>query len=140
MQSLVALWLFSKFGLSLAAAGLFFFWSGVLAAFSFPAAAWLAGRIGLINTMVYTHIPSSLCLILAAVVAESRARARAAAGALGAVADGCADALVLCDGRRHAARAAGGGQPHVGAAQPRRGGKPRHRGRAVRGGLAACRS
>ncbi len=67
VQSLLALWLFNKFGLSLAAAGLFFFWSGVLAAFSFPAAAWLSRRIGLVNTMVYTHIPSSLCLILAAV-------------------------------------------------------------------------
>jgi MFS family permease len=67
VQSLVALWLFNKFGLSLTAAGIFFFWSGLLAAFSFPAAAWLSRRIGLINTMVYTHIPSSLCLILAAV-------------------------------------------------------------------------
>jgi MFS family permease len=67
VQSLVALWLFSKFGLSLSAAGLFFFWSGVLAAFSFPVAAWLSKRIGLVNTMVYTHIPSSLCLIVAAV-------------------------------------------------------------------------
>ena len=36
-------------------------------AFSFPVAAWLARRIGLVNTMVYTHIPSSLCLIFAAV-------------------------------------------------------------------------
>lgn len=67
VQSLVALWLFAKFGLSLYAAGLFFFWSGVLAAFSFPVAAWLSSRIGLVNTMVFTHIPSSLCLILAAV-------------------------------------------------------------------------
>jgi MFS family permease len=67
VQSLIALWLFSKFGLSLFAAGLFFFWSGVLAAFSFPVAAWLSRRIGLVNTMVFTHIPSSLCLILAAV-------------------------------------------------------------------------
>jgi MFS family permease len=67
VQSLVALWLFSKFGLSLSAAGVFFFWSGVLAAFSFPVAAWLSKRIGLVNTMVYTHIPSSLCLIIAAV-------------------------------------------------------------------------
>ena len=67
VQSLVALWLFNKFGLSLTAAGIFFFWSGLLAAFSFPAAAWLSRRIGLINTMVYTHIPSSLCLIFAAV-------------------------------------------------------------------------
>jgi MFS family permease len=66
VQSLIALWLFTKFGLSLSTAGLFFFWSGVLAAFSFPIAAWLSRRIGLVNTMVYTHIPSSVCLILAA--------------------------------------------------------------------------
>jgi MFS family permease len=39
----------------------------VLAAFSVPVAAWLSRRIGLVNTMVYTHIPSSVCLILAAV-------------------------------------------------------------------------
>ena len=67
VQSLLALWLFNKFGLSLKTAGLFFFWSGLLAALSFPAAAWLSRRIGLINTMVYTHIPSSIALILAAV-------------------------------------------------------------------------
>jgi predicted MFS family arabinose efflux permease len=73
VQSLVALWLFDKFGLSLATAGVFFFWSGVLAAFSYPVAAWLAGRVGLVNTMVYTHIPSSLCLILAAVVPSPEA-------------------------------------------------------------------
>src|SRR5262249_9779776 len=39
---------------------------GVLSAFSFPMAAWIANRIGLINTMVFTHIPSSICLIAAA--------------------------------------------------------------------------
>jgi MFS family permease len=66
VQSLLALWLFQKFDMSLAAASLFFFWSGVLSAFSFPVAAWLSRRIGLVNTMVFTHIPSSLCLILAA--------------------------------------------------------------------------
>jgi MFS family permease len=65
-QSLLALWLFQKFELSVAAASLFFFWSGVLSAFSYPVAARLAGRIGLVTTMVYTHIPSSVCLILAA--------------------------------------------------------------------------
>ena len=67
VQSLLALWLFQRFDLSLTAAGLFFFWAGVLSAFSFPVAAWLSRRIGLINTMVFTHIPSSLCLIGAAV-------------------------------------------------------------------------
>jgi MFS family permease len=66
VQSLLALWLFERFDLSLAAASAFFFCSGLLAAFSFPVAAWIGGRIGLINTMVFTHIPSSLCLIAAA--------------------------------------------------------------------------
>jgi MFS family permease len=66
VQSLLALWLFQRFDLSLSVASLFFFWSGVLSAFSFPVAAWLSSRFGLINTMVVTHMPSSLCLILAA--------------------------------------------------------------------------
>jgi MFS family permease len=59
--------LFERFDLSLASAGVFFFWSGVLSAFSFPVAAWLSRRVGLINTMVFTHIPSSIALMLAAV-------------------------------------------------------------------------
>ncbi|KAB2911830.1 MAG: MFS transporter [Hyphomicrobiaceae bacterium] len=67
VQSLLALWLFDRFGMSLAGAGLFFFWSGFLAAFSFPVAAWLARSVGLVNTMVFTHIPSSLFLIAAAI-------------------------------------------------------------------------
>jgi MFS family permease len=63
VQSLLALWLFKRFGLTLAEAGTFFFWSGVLAAFSYLAAARIARRIGLINTMVFTHLPSNLLLI-----------------------------------------------------------------------------
>jgi len=68
VQSLIALWLFDRFDLSLTAASIFFFWSNTLAAFSFPVAARLARRFGLVNTMVFTHIPSSLCLIVAAFV------------------------------------------------------------------------
>jgi MFS family permease len=63
VQSLLALWLFNRFGLSLAEAGSFFFWSGLLAAFSYLAAARIARQIGLINTMVFTHLPSNLLLI-----------------------------------------------------------------------------
>ena len=66
VQSLLALWLFERFDLSLTAASAFFFCTGVLSAFSFPVAAWIGSRIGLVNTMVFTHIPSSLCLIAAA--------------------------------------------------------------------------
>lgn len=66
VQSLMALWLFEKFGMSLTTAGTFFFAAGLLGALSQPAAAWLSARVGLVNTMVWTHIPASLALIAAA--------------------------------------------------------------------------
>ncbi|SDR87181.1 MFS transporter [Pseudomonas oryzae] len=66
VNTLLALWLFERFELSLAAAGQFFFWAGLLSAGSQLAAPWVARHIGLVNTMVFTHIPSSICLILAA--------------------------------------------------------------------------
>ena len=66
VNSLLELWLFQKFGLSLAPAGVFFFESSLLGAFSQLAAPKLAKRIGLVNTMVSTHIPANMCLIAAA--------------------------------------------------------------------------
>ena len=72
VNSLLALWLFQRFGLSLSAAGAFFFGSGLLGALSQLAAPGLARRIGLVNTMVFTHIPASLCLIAAAFAADVR--------------------------------------------------------------------
>jgi MFS family permease len=66
VNSLLALWLFQRFGLSLTTAGTFFFWAGLLTATSQLAAPLLARRIGLLNTMVFTHIPANLCLIGAA--------------------------------------------------------------------------
>lgn len=65
VQSLFALWLFHK-GLSLSASSIFFFVSGILSSLSYPVASRLAKRFGLVNTMVFTHIPASLCLIVAA--------------------------------------------------------------------------
>jgi nitrate/nitrite transporter NarK len=56
VQSLLALWLYQRFGLSLATTGALFFWFGVLSAFSYFAAAWISERIGLVNTMVFTHL------------------------------------------------------------------------------------
>jgi MFS family permease len=64
VQSLVALWLYQRFGLSIATASAIFFWTGMLTAFSYLVAARLALRFGLIKTMVFTHLPSSICLIL----------------------------------------------------------------------------
>jgi MFS family permease len=63
VQSLLALWLFNRFGLSLEAAGAIFFWSGLFTAVSFLASARLSRRIGLVNTMVFTHLPSNFCTI-----------------------------------------------------------------------------
>ena len=70
LNSLLALWLFQRFGMSLAAAGAFFFWTGLLSACSQLAAGPLARRIGMVNTMVFTHIPSSLFLIGAALASN----------------------------------------------------------------------
>ena len=67
VNSLLALWLFERFGLSLASAGQFFFGSGLLMTASQLLAPVLARRVGLVNTMVFTHIPASLFLIAASV-------------------------------------------------------------------------
>ncbi len=72
VNALLALWLFKRFDLSLAAAGTFFFWAGLLTAVSQLAAPRLARRVGLLNTMVFTHIPASMCLIAAAFAASSQ--------------------------------------------------------------------
>jgi MFS family permease len=63
VNAILALWLFQRFGLSLAAAGQFFFASGLLMTASQLLAPPLARRVGLVNTMVFTHIPASLFLI-----------------------------------------------------------------------------
>lgn len=66
VNALLSLWLLERFGLSLGQAGVFFFWAGLLSAASQLAAPRVAQRIGLLNTMVFTHIPANVCLILAA--------------------------------------------------------------------------
>jgi MFS family permease len=63
--ALIAYWFFSQYGTSEADLALLFFAARVLNALSHVAAAWLARRIGLLNTMVWTHLPSSVFLILA---------------------------------------------------------------------------
>ena len=68
VQSLLALWLFRRFALSVETTGAIFFAAGIAAGFSQLVAARLAARIGLINTMVYTHLPSNVLLILAALM------------------------------------------------------------------------
>lgn len=66
VNALLSLWLMQRFGMSPGAAGQFFFWAGLLTTASQLAAVPLARKIGLLNTMVFTHIPSSAFLIAAA--------------------------------------------------------------------------
>jgi len=68
VQSMVALWLFQRFDLSLVTAGVIFFWMGLFTAISYLAAVRIADRFGLVNTMVFTHLPANLCLIAIAFV------------------------------------------------------------------------
>lgn len=64
LQSFVSYWFYVRFGASLAQVSLVFFGAGVLTALSFLAAQRLATRIGLVNTMVFTHLPSNVLLML----------------------------------------------------------------------------
>ncbi|MDE2779681.1 MAG: MFS transporter [Chloroflexota bacterium] len=66
MQSLVAYWFYTKFGLPVESLALVFSLSHLLTASSLWISAKIANRIGLLNTMVFTHIPSSFFLLAAA--------------------------------------------------------------------------
>ncbi len=70
VQSMMALWLYQRFGLSLATAGEIFFWTGLLTALSYLVAVRIASRIGLVNTMVFTHLPANVCLLLIPFIAD----------------------------------------------------------------------
>jgi MFS family permease len=64
LQSLLAYWFHVRFNVQPAILGSIFFGANILAGFSALTAAWVASRIGLIRTMVFTHIPSNILLML----------------------------------------------------------------------------
>jgi predicted MFS family arabinose efflux permease len=64
VQSLLALWLYQRFQISVTTAAAILFWSGICSAVSYLVAVPIAARIGLINTMVFTHLPSNILLAL----------------------------------------------------------------------------
>jgi MFS family permease len=68
VQSLLVLWLYRRFQLSPEIAGTVFFCASLVGAFSQFVSSWLAGRIGAIRTMVFTHLPANLFLIIAGLV------------------------------------------------------------------------
>ena len=66
LNSLLALWLYHRFGIDVATTGAIFFATGLCSAASYFAAVPLARRFGLVNTMVFTHLPSNVFLVLVA--------------------------------------------------------------------------
>lgn len=64
VQSLLALWLYQAFQISVTTAAAILFWSSLCSAVSYLVAVPIAARIGLIKTMVFTHLPSNIFLIL----------------------------------------------------------------------------
>jgi predicted MFS family arabinose efflux permease len=64
VQSFVAFWFHARFGADEATLGAIFFGANLLAGISALSAGWLARRIGLVNTMVFTHLPSNVLLLL----------------------------------------------------------------------------
>ena len=64
VQSLLALWLFQSFGISVTTAAAILFWTSLCSAASYLAAVPISERLGLINTMVFTHLPANICLML----------------------------------------------------------------------------
>jgi MFS family permease len=64
VQSLLALWLYKAFQVSVTTTAAILFWSSLCSAISYLVAVPIAARIGLINTMVFTHLPSNILLIL----------------------------------------------------------------------------
>jgi MFS family permease len=71
-DALVSYWFFRRFGIAESQLAVLFFTVHVLNAISHLGAAWLARRIGLIKTMVFTHLPSSIFLIAAAFMPSPR--------------------------------------------------------------------
>ncbi len=66
IQSIVSFWFYTKFGADLSSLSYIFAIAGVLTAVSYLASTKIASKIGLVNTMVFTHIPSNILLILLA--------------------------------------------------------------------------
>jgi MFS family permease len=73
VQTLLVLWLARRFALPIETMGAVFFAAGLFGAISQLVSPWLATRIGLVRTMVYTHLPANLFLLLAGVVSSAPA-------------------------------------------------------------------
>ena len=112
VQSFVAWWFHARFGADEATLGVIFFGANVLAGISALSAGWLANRFGLVNTMVFTHLPSNVLLVLVPLMPNLPLAIAVLLAPLLHLADGRADAPVLHHGGGGPGRALGGGRRH----------------------------
>ena len=117
VTSLLVLYLDVRFDLSPGATGATLAAAGTLTAFSQLLSPRLANRIGLVHTMVFTHLPANVFLILAGIVPNAAARDHVLAHPRRALANGRARASIVGDARRGGRRTRRGGQRHERAPQ-----------------------
>ena len=104
-SALIAYFLYLRFGASEGALAALFLAARVMTVLSHFVAAWLSRRIGLVNTMVFTHLPSGLLLLTLPLAPNLGRGGGAVHPPRGPVGDGRADAPVLPDGDRAGAPA-----------------------------------
>ena len=102
VQAFAAYWFHLRFGVDAAALGAIFFWANVFAGLSALLASRLAARIGLIRTMVFTHLPSNVLLILVPLMPSLSLGGRRAPRPVQHQPDGRAGEAVVRHGRRDA--------------------------------------
>ena len=102
VQSFTAYWFYLRFGIDPATLGAIFFWANMFAGLSALLASRLAARIGLVRTMVVTHLPSNVLLILIPLMPTLPLAVAGAARAVQHQPDGRADQAVLRHGRGRA--------------------------------------
>ena len=121
IDSLTIYWFHTRFDVGLATLGWIYFATNAVAGISGLLAAKLAKRFGLINTMVFTHLPSNVLLILVPLIAIAAVGGVGAAVAVQHFTDGCADPPGVHDGDRPTGGALGGGRHHRHGSHDRRG-------------------
>ena len=98
VQSFAAYWFYLRFGVEPATLGAIFFWANVFAGISALVASRLAARIGLVRTMVFTHLPSNILLILVPLMPNLIARGPGSSSAFQHQPDGRPGEAVLYHG------------------------------------------
>ena len=127
IQSLLAYWFHVRFGVGPEALGALFFGTNLLSALSFLVATRVADRFGLLNTMVFTHLPSNVLLLVVPFMPSFTCGGGRSVAAARPLADGRADPPGLHHGPRRAGGAAGGGRSHRQRARPGPGLRAVHR-------------